>query len=250
MHLFAGPEAGEDDLHVGARALAHKSDELVGKIDDLDRFAHVEDEDLAALAYGRGFQYELGRFGDKHKVARHVRVRDGDGTALYDLLPEEGKDAAGGTKDVAEPDGDESGGADGVKTLDEFLRHSLCGAHDRARLDGLVSRDLDEFFAAGFVGGAGDLVSSLDVVQNSFQGVQFHNGNVLVGCGVEDDLGMVLAEDGIEPGFVFDVRDVGADLKFGELGSQLAVDLVKVEFAELKQDQLFRLEERDLTAHL
>ena len=43
-----GPEAGEQD-------------QVPGQIDDLDRLAHVEDEDLAAVAHGRGLQDQLAR---------------------------------------------------------------------------------------------------------------------------------------------------------------------------------------------
>ena len=84
---------------------------LLGQVDDLDRLAHVEQEDLAALAHGGGLEHELDGLGDGHEVARHLRVRDGDGPAGGDLLLEDRDDRAGGAEHVAEPDGLELGRA-------------------------------------------------------------------------------------------------------------------------------------------
>ena len=46
------------------------------QIDDPDRLAHVEHEDLAAAAERAGLQHQLHRLRDGHEVAAHLRVRD------------------------------------------------------------------------------------------------------------------------------------------------------------------------------
>ena len=55
-----------------------------------------------------GLDDELHGLGDRHEVARHVRVRDGHRPAARDLAAEERDDAAGRAEDVAEADGDEA----------------------------------------------------------------------------------------------------------------------------------------------
>ena len=88
-----------------------EQDQVAGQVDDLDRLAHVEHEDLTAAAHGGGLQDELDGFGDGHEVAAHLGMGDGDRTAGGDLLLEDGDDAAVGAEHVAEADGDELGAA-------------------------------------------------------------------------------------------------------------------------------------------
>src|SRR5688572_28580656 len=57
--LLAGPEARVDDLDLAAGLLAREPDHLLGEVADLDRLAHVEREDLAALPEHRGLHDEL-----------------------------------------------------------------------------------------------------------------------------------------------------------------------------------------------
>ena len=42
---------------------AGEQDQVAGEVDDLDGLAHVEDEDLAALAHGGGLEDELAASG-------------------------------------------------------------------------------------------------------------------------------------------------------------------------------------------
>ena len=80
------------------------------EVEDADGFAHVQDEDFAAVAQGAGLEDELGGFGNGHEIAAHFGVGDGDGAAGGDLLLEDGDDAAVGAQDVAKADGDEISG--------------------------------------------------------------------------------------------------------------------------------------------
>ena len=88
--FFAGAEAGEGDADASGFAVfgdfqAGEADHLLGKVDDLDGFAHVEDEDAAAAgvgggvgdAHGGGLEDEADGFADGHEVALHVGVGDG-----------------------------------------------------------------------------------------------------------------------------------------------------------------------------
>ncbi len=105
VQLLAGPRLGELDRDVRLGLVAGEPDHVVGEVDDLHRLAHVEDEDLAlAGADVAGSDHQLHRLGDRHEVARHLRVGDGDRAAALDLAAEDRHDAAGGGEDVAEAD--------------------------------------------------------------------------------------------------------------------------------------------------
>ncbi len=82
---------------------------LLGQVEDAHRLAHVEDEDLAALAHGPGLQHELRRLRDGHEVALHVRVGDRHRPAVGDLVPEDRDHRAGRAEHVAEAHGEEAG---------------------------------------------------------------------------------------------------------------------------------------------
>ena len=85
--LLAGAQAGEADLDVLARGEAREADHVAGQVDDLDRLAHVQDEDLAVAAQDAGLEHQLAGLGDGHEVAGHVRVGDRDRAAPLDLAP-------------------------------------------------------------------------------------------------------------------------------------------------------------------
>lgn len=82
----------------------------LGKIDNLDGFAHVEDEDLASLAHGACFKYKAASLWDEHEVADDVGMGNFDRTAILDLLAEDRNNASVAAEDVAETSGDELGG--------------------------------------------------------------------------------------------------------------------------------------------
>jgi hypothetical protein len=107
--LLAGAHAGEGDLDVLARRLAREGDEVAREVDDLHRLAHVEDEDLPALAHGAGLQHELAGLGDGHEVPLHLRVRHRDRPAGAICSWKMGTTEPVGAEHVAEAHGDEAG---------------------------------------------------------------------------------------------------------------------------------------------
>ena len=107
--LFSRAQAREDDVHVHVRPQPGQRDHLLGEIEDSDRLAHVEDEDLSPLADRARLQDELRRLGDRHEVAPHLGVRHGDRAAPANLFPEDRDHGTGGADDVAEADGEVAG---------------------------------------------------------------------------------------------------------------------------------------------
>ena len=77
------------------------------QVEDAHRFAHVQHEDFPALAQGAGLQHELAGLGNRHEIAPHLRMRDGDRPAGGDLLLENRHHAAIGAQHVAEAHRDE-----------------------------------------------------------------------------------------------------------------------------------------------
>ena len=76
VQLFAGAQTGDLDLHIYARLVTVEAYQAVGQIHDLDRLAHVQHVDAAALRKTAGLQNELRSLGDGHKVADNIRMRD------------------------------------------------------------------------------------------------------------------------------------------------------------------------------
>ena len=89
------------DVHIdpGTRQLDHPS----GEIDDGDRLAHVEHEDVPALREQRRLEYQLHRLFDAHEEPGHPGVGHRHRPTGQDLTGERGDDAAPATEDVPEP---------------------------------------------------------------------------------------------------------------------------------------------------
>jgi len=86
--LLPRTEAREDDRHLLERFQPGQPDEGGRHVEDLHLLPHLQDEDFASPPQGGRLQNELGRFGNRHEVAFHIRVRDRDRSAREDLLPE------------------------------------------------------------------------------------------------------------------------------------------------------------------
>ena len=85
VELLTVAEAGVLDCHVlGAAQLDHAP----CKVDDADGLAHVEDEDLAALALRAGLKDKLAGLWDQHEVPYDVGISDGHRAAGLDLAVE------------------------------------------------------------------------------------------------------------------------------------------------------------------
>ena len=269
--FFAGAQAGVADGDVDVGPKAGEGDHAPGEVFDFDGFAHVEDVDFAALAHGAGLQDEAAGFGDGHEVADDVGVGDGDGAAFGDLFAEAGDDAAVAAEDVAEAGGGVAGGGaggcgllgvavlrgcgrgvaaalvqGGVEGLDVHFGGAFGGAHDVGGVDGFVGGDHDELPDVVFAGEFGDVDGAGDVGDDAFAGVFFDEGDVFVGGGVEDDVGVVGGDDGAA---AFAVANVGHDGDDGGLrvfGFDFEPDEVQRGFGVVEQDEFLRGEAAEL----
>ena len=140
-------------------------------------------------------------------------MSDGDGAAFGDLAFEDGDDAAGGAKDVAEADGDEFGlaGVGFGEGLEVNLGEAFAGAHDAGGVDGFVGRDQDEACDVMFEGEPGQAGGGNRVVLDRLAGLRFHHAHVFMGGGVEQDRRLMLAKHGNHAGAVQDIGNDGHD---------------------------------------
>src|SRR5262249_40863698 len=102
VEFLTRADARDLDLDVFVELQAALADHLLPQIEDLDRPTHAQHKDPPSLPDGAGLHDQLGGFGDGHEIAFHVRMSDRDRPAGFDLLAEDGDDAAGGTQDIAE----------------------------------------------------------------------------------------------------------------------------------------------------
>ncbi len=272
VELLSRAKTGVLDLDVDVRLVAGQADQVLREVRDLDRAAHVKDEDLAAVRVGACQKDKADRLRDRHEVADDVRMGDRNRTALLNLLLEDRDDGTVGAQDVAEADGDELGfsgfedaagavlvcifhalvgenlrhlvGLAGlnlcVETLDDHLAEALGSPHDVGRVDSLVGTDEDE--AAGPVdhGRVGGLVGAQGVVLDRFAGRILHERHVLVGGRVVDDVRMVVFKDFIHLPAVADGADQSHQIELRIFLTELELDVVCVIFVNVKDDELLR----------
>ena len=233
VEFFAGPQAGVFDLDVFVGREAGQGDHPAGELVDLHGFAHIEDEDLVAGAHRGGLHHEAAGLGDGHKEAVDLGVRDGHRAALGDLLAEARDHGAVAAEDVAEAGGHELGRAgllaifDGeAEALDVDFGQALGAAHNVGGVHGLVGGDHHHFLDAVFHAFVGHVLGAIDVHEDGFARVFFHQGHVLVGGGVEDDLRVPRAEREVEPLGVPHVADDGHEVEVFVFVFQLEANVV------------------------
>ena len=248
VELLARAETCVGDLYIDVRRVAGETDQGPGHIVDPDRFAHVEDKDLALMGKVAGLEDEARRLGDSHEEAGDVLVRNGYGTALLDLFAEERYDGSVRAEDVAEPDRDELCFREGVHILDHMLGHALRSAHDARGMDGLIGRYQDKPFDAMTIGCTGGIQGPEYIVLDGLRRAVLHKRDMLVRRRVEYDVGLIAGEDLLQALLIPDGSDLDMDLKKGISLLELKLQFVSRILIDVEDDKSPRPEDRDLTA--
>jgi hypothetical protein len=242
--LLAGPGPGDQQLDVLADLHAGEPDHALRQVEDADRFAHLEHEDLAALGTDRRLQHQLDSLGGAHEEARHPRVGHRDGTSRRDL-PEEGRDdAAAAAQHVPEPHRAVPA-AGRVGTQDQLLAEPLGCTHHGLRAHGLVGRDEHQALELHGVRGVEERERPQHVGPVGLRCVRLQDRYVLVRRRVEDDLRAALPEDALEAVPVPDVGEHGRRSR-----RQLRARVVQVRLVVVQQVEPARVEHRDLAGDL
>jgi len=248
VEFLAGAKSGEFDFDVFAHTEAGESDHVGSQIDDADGFSHIEEEDLTVIPNGAGLNDELCCFGDGHEESLHAWIGNGYRTTGCNLLTEDGYDAASRVKNVAEAYGDESAGRLAGAGLDVHFGGAFAGPHDAGRVDGFVGRDHDEGFDVVFLGKVGQASCGADDVLDGLAGMGFHEGNVLVGGGVEDDFGLILLEQRRHSFAVEDIGEADFYLTIRKFCQEFAFQEELAGFASIDEDDSSWREAQELAA--
>ena len=174
----------------------------------------------------------------------------GHGAAGFDLLFEQGDNAAIASEYVAETNGGKAGLAAVGKNLYDHLAQTLGGAHDVGRIHRLVSGDENEFFGMEAISGRGHVQRAKDVILDRLVRADLHQRHVLVRRGMEHDVRPILSEDHIHAVFVADGADHNGQVKVRIIPQKLLLDIIGVILIDLKDHKLLRLVLRDLPAEL
>ena len=97
-------------------------------------------------------------------------------------------------------------------------------------------------------GGVGRLIGADGIVLDGLTGAVLHEGHVLVGGGVIDDLGMVLLKDLKNTAAVTDGADQSNEVQIRILLAQFQLDGVGVVLVDIENDELLGIMPRDLAA--
>ena len=254
VEFLAVTQTGELDLDVLGTG---EGDHPLCEIHDPDRLAHVEDEDLTALAHRAGLEHKFAGLRDEHEEADDVRMGDGDRASVADLLPEDRNDAAVGAEDVAEAGGDELGDTLDLALLDGLIEalavdfaYSFAAPHDVGRVDRLVGGDHHELLRAVLDCEVRDDAGAVDVVLDRDCRVVLHHRDVLVGGRMEDIFRLVLSEDALHVVLVGDAGDDGLVRNVGVVPCHHQTDVVHRGLCLVDEHHLCRMVLGHLTDHL
>src|SRR5262249_45385865 len=113
------------------------ADQRLGEVAYAQRLSHVENQDVAVLAYRERLQNQRHRFGDGHKITGHVGMGHGNGAARAYLLLEHRYYAALRSKNVAKAYGNTAHPRWFARTDDHFAE-PLGATHQAAWVDRFV----------------------------------------------------------------------------------------------------------------
>ena len=248
VELLAGAEAGFNDFNA---LYAGETDHVLCEVIDLYGLAHIEDEELAILRHGTALEHELGSLRNGHEVADDPLVGDGDGTAVCDLALEERNHGTGRAQDIAEAGGAVLHAAAAAGGLDDHLAHPLGGAHDIGGIHRLVGGHHHEALGLIDLTELHQIFRAEDIVINGLHAVMLHEGHMLMGCRVDDDLGAILIEYPLQRLFMGDGADFNLQIQCIAVGNlQLLLHIVGTVLVDVQDDDLLRAHLRKLPAEL
>src|SRR5271157_5246552 len=247
--LLAWPQACEDDFDL-IFWLPGKADQVVGQVQDLYRFTHVEDKNLSPSAQCTSLEDQLRRLGDGHEVAGHLGVRDGHRLPAADLLLEQWDNAAIRSQDVAEPDRDQAAGASLSLGLHIHLSQTLACAHDARRMHGLVGGYHDKRLDTGTDRLIYQGPGPEDVILDCLTRIGFHQRHMFVGGCVENHVGPEFSESGAKARRVPDRSDQGNYFSVGGQCVEFPLEVEKTVLAMVEQNEPSGLESQYLATEL
>ncbi len=134
--------------------------------------------------------------------------------------------------------------------LDYHLAQTFGGAHDVGWVDCLIRGDEDKTLAMIEHGSVGRFIGADGIVLDRLAGAVLHQGNMLMGCRMVDDVRAVGGKDLIKPAAVTHGADEGDKVEVRVLLPEFQLDVIGVIFIDIKDDELAGIMGCDLTADL
>ena len=122
-----------------------------------------------------------------------------------------------------------------AQALHIHLRQTFGRSHDIGRVDGFIGRDHDELVYVVLDCHIGYVTRTVDIRMDGFAGVLFHQGHMLVGGGMEDQLGMETLIDAFDTMDHANVSHDRGKLDIGEFFFQLQPDVMHRGFGTVEQ---------------
>ena len=133
-----------------------------------------------------------------------------------------------------------------AQALHIHFRQTLGRSHDIGRVDGFIGRDHDELVYVVLDCHIGYVTRTVDIRMDGFAGVLFHQWHMLVGGGMEDQLGMETLIDAFDTMDHANVSHDRGKLDIGEFFFQLQPDVMHRGFGTVEQNQLLQPEMAEL----
>ena len=221
--------------------MARQQYHIPGKIRDLHRLTHVQNENFAFVGVGPRLEHQGNSLRYRHEKSRDFRVGHRHRTACSDLLLEKGHDAAVAAQHVAETDCCEYGVIIFiVHGLHDHLAEALGCSHDVGRVHGFVGADEHEPADSCIPCRHGGFVSAEDIVLDCLVRGFLHKGHVLVGRCVVDDVRLIFRHHLPDASAVSDGADQGFQVKLGEVPPEFLLDVIDVVFVYIEDYEFSR----------
>ena len=140
IKLFSGTETCKFNFYILSHFITGELDQIGGKIQDLHRFAHIQDKDLSPFGIGSCLEHKRHSFRNSHKIPDNIRMGNRHRPPCRDLLFKQGNNASVASQHISKPHCHKIGLGVSCKHLNDHLAHTLGGSHDIRRVYCLICR--------------------------------------------------------------------------------------------------------------
>src|SRR5581483_11206666 len=127
----------------------------------------------------------------------------------------------------------------GPTGLNQKLRHALSGTHNAGGMDSLVGGDHEEALGTELQSSIGNFACAHNIIQRRFGAVLLHDGHVLVGGCVENDMRAMLLEDRMQLRAIANVTNDGTESYPSCVGREFAVNFENGVFVVVEKNDGF-----------
>ena len=215
IQFFAGPQPRKLDLDVFMGNQAGQFNQVASQIDNFDGFTHVENKHLAAVRHRAGLQHQLRSLRDRHEITAHIGMSNGNRFPFGDLLPEQLNDTAPTAQHITKTNCGKLCSAFVVQRADDHLGNPFGYPHDAGRINCLVRGNHNETFGFGGNCRPSHHHGAENIILNSLHRLAFHQRNMFVGCGMEDDFRPPFGKNTANSLFIADIRNDWLHIQVG-----------------------------------